>query len=210
MPWFTVKSWWTDQTPQGGVLRDVRDPNGNSDTTSERTVGEAEAPQTERAIARARELVGSARRALASGDPADLAEARKFFGGDSDVTRARADNVFRRLEGLFDKYSADNIAVNTRNTADWGYVRPWDSSHISVTESFFNSNLSVDQQASILIHEGTHFSSVGGLSDHAYGRIGFTLLDASRRVQNADNYAYFAVTASTRVMSGGCFSSLCY
>jgi hypothetical protein len=144
---------------------------------------------------------------LASDDPAAVEGAINQFGSASGITRAYADSVYAKLEGLFAGYSAENLSVNVRNTADWAYVDPTDTLHIAVTRAFLNED--IDLQAGILIHEGTHFYDVGGTLDLANGRM-VQLLPTGLRIYNADSYMNYAERAAIKNSSGGCFSSHCY
>jgi hypothetical protein len=138
-------------------------------------------------------MIHSARLALASDDPVAIEGAINQLGSASGTTRAHADSVYAKLEGLFAGYSAENLSVNVRNTADWAYVDPADTLHIAVTSTFLNED--VDLQAGILIHEGTHFYDVGGTLDLASGRM-VQLIPTELRIYNADSYMNYAERAA--------------
>lgn len=124
-----------------------------------------------------------------------------WFGS---YTSSRYATVRSHFERVDDALRTKNVVVDCNCTAypsAYAYVYPAQPYRIYVCGAFWPApNTGTDSKAGTLIHELTHFTVVGGTSDHAYGHSAAKALansDPARAVMNADNHEYFAETGGT-------------
>lgn len=107
-----------------------------------------------------------------------------------------------RMQNLLSSYNDSNfrgadVAENTDGL--FAYVYPNDDQTVHLGNRFASAPLEgTDSQAGALGHEMSHFSSVGGTDDHAYGTADSQALaqsDSAKALENADNFEYYLENA---------------
>jgi len=124
-------------------------------------------------------------------DDATAESFRKWFGTDDDAARATIRARMEASRDLLQGYTLDNFQPDDDAYA---YVYPNDDQTIYLGEPFADAPATGrDSRAGTLIHEVSHFDSVEGTDDHAYGEhdcAALALLGADA-LDNADNFEYF-------------------
>ena len=142
--------------------------------------------------------------------PADQrAAARRYTEWFGAYTADRYTTVTDGFEIMLDSLSnAPMIYDCTCDRAGvFAYVYPIALHEIYLCPVFWESPvLGIDSRAGTLVHELSHFTSLVGTDDHAYGQEAARALASSSpdmAVDNADNFGYFAENVPELPMSGG-------
>jgi peptidyl-Lys metalloendopeptidase len=109
------------------------------------------------------------------------------------VKKVISNTISRRSAGYRGDCSRSGCSGNV-----YAFVYPADTTYtVHLCSSFFSTSTSscvYDCTGGVMIHELTHFNSVGGTKDYAYGTSACQNLATSNPTQainNADNYEYF-------------------
>ena len=101
---------------------------------------------------------------------------------------------FQKVSKALEQTSVDNVTRVEGQPNLFAYVDPNKPYHITVGDAFFTAsrNKGTDTTAGTLIHEATHWTSVIGTQDHAYGDV--QNLSATLARNNADTLERIAET----------------
>lgn len=187
--------------PAGGAVADEYDNYRVACTAVEETASRA-------AIARAREIVGTALDALPPVNSEGGAGFQRWFGGADGEYDAVVRDVYA---GILVSLSFTNIwCPNTTlpdpdiDSGTWAFVRGDAVDEMFLMAPFFGLEKSgADSQAGVIIHETSHLSAVANVVDSDvtgdnnadYGinnAAQLARVNAYRARRTADNYQYFA------------------
>ncbi|KIY73629.1 peptidyl-Lys metalloendopeptidase [Cylindrobasidium torrendii FP15055 ss-10] len=118
-----------------------------------------------------------------------------WFGEYTDDRHSTVSEHFSKmLDHPYADYTFDCSTCDEPST--YAYVYPDDDTTIYLCEVFWSTTTTgTDSRAGTLIHESSHFNSIGGTDDHVYGQDGAGDLassDPDTAIDNADNHEYFA------------------
>jgi len=128
------------------------------------------------------------------------ADARKWFGSDSDETRASLQDRVGKELALKDQMSKNPDAffqdADPSNPNRYAYVYPADTTHqVYLDSQYYSAPLTgEDSRAGALSHEMSHFNDIGGTRDFAYGStnaLGLAQSNPGDALRNADNFEYY-------------------
>lgn len=163
---------------------------------------EAELVQIRQAKADAKAMLQQTRKNLEAWDDATKADAEKWFGDSSEATRQkmldRTDKEIAHIDTLDDS-SFERASGRSRNA--YAYVYPTDDSKMYIGKAFWKAPATgPDSKAGTMIHEMSHYNTIGGTDDHVYGRkdaqdLAQALPDSAQ--DNADSFEYFVEDNST-------------
>jgi peptidyl-Lys metalloendopeptidase len=152
-------------------------------------------------------MLNKALAALDKWDDDTKEKAKTWFGDDSEevrkTMRKRTSKAIRHLEGMSEK----NFELANKEYAKvYAYVYPDKDDKIYLGNAFDTAPATGDNsKAGTLVHETSHFDSVGGTQDVDYGHEDSQKLaetDPTKAQNNADSYEYFVedVASSTPSM----------
>jgi uncharacterized Zn-binding protein involved in type VI secretion len=163
---------------------------------------EAELVQIRQAKADAKAMLEQTKKNLEAWDDQTKKDAEKWFGDSSEATRQmmldRTNKQIAHIDTLDDS-SFERASGRGRNA--YAYVYPDDDSKMYIGKAFWNAPANgPDSKAGTLVHEMSHYNTIGGTDDHAYGRTDAAQLaqiapDTAK--QNADSFEYFVEDNST-------------
>jgi RHS repeat-associated protein len=147
---------------------------------------------------------------LAAWAPQERGLVRTWFGEDSEMVRAHVTAVLDAAKAQSERYTEANFAwryfPESEDCNGWACVNPEKDTSIYLTPRFFSEGAAdAKSQAIALVHERTHFNSVGATSDitGTGGQLRFWQTRSLARysppeaLANAQSYALF-VACSTR------------
>jgi RHS repeat-associated protein len=107
---------------------------------------------------------------LVAWDPQERGLVRTWFGEDSEIVRAHVTAVLDAARAQSERYTEANFMwryfPESEQCDGWACVNPGKDSSIYLTPRFFSEGAAdVKSQAVALVHERTHFNSVGATSD---------------------------------------------
>jgi len=130
---------------------------------------------------------------------------KKWFGVCPNA--ANVDHVKKVVSNIISRRNAGYRADCSRSGCPantYAYVYPTDTTYtVHLCSSFFTTttaSCSWDCTGGVMIHELSHFNSVGATKDYAYGTTACQNLassNPSQAIANADNYEYFNEDCST-------------
>jgi uncharacterized Zn-binding protein involved in type VI secretion len=148
------------------------------------------------ALSNAKAMLLKAKTDLNKWDPATQARSKKWFGDASPKTRqlmqTRVDNEISQIG----KMGAGNFYRAEKGEEDcYAYVYPKDNTKVYIGNDFGPAPATgADSKAGTLVHELSHYKSVGGTKDNAYGKTASQALaksDPAKAQNNADSFEYF-------------------
>jgi len=125
---------------------------------------------------------------------------KKWFGVCPNA--ANVDHVKKVVSNIISRrnsgYRADCSRSGCPSGSTYAYVYPTDTTYtVHLCNAFFSTttaSCSFDCTGGVMIHEMSHFNSVGSTQDYAYGTsacMNLASTNPSRAIANADNYEYF-------------------
>ncbi|QRV94918.1 peptidyl-Lys metalloendopeptidase [Ceratobasidium sp. AG-Ba] len=115
-----------------------------------------------------------------------------WFGAKADNRTEIVKGHYANLTGMPDKFEFD-CSCTDANT--YAFVYPNKFPTIHLCGAFWRAPANgTDSKAGTIVHEGTHFTNIGGTDDFAYGQSGAQDLaksDPDKAVMNADSHEYF-------------------
>ena len=147
-------------------------------------------------ISDARAALSKRKSDIAKWDPATAASFKKFFGTETPEARAQiAERIDKQIAHL-DTYSVDNFSKSNFSHRDaYAYVHPIDDKKVYLGNPFRTAPATGrDSRAGVIIHELSHFDSISGTGDSAYGASDAALLASKSpetALMTADNFEYF-------------------
>jgi uncharacterized Zn-binding protein involved in type VI secretion len=124
-------------------------------------------------------------------DDATAASFRKWFGADDAASRAAIRERMQKTRDLLAGYTLDNFGPDDDAYA---YVYPDDDQKIYLGEAFEGApETGRDSRAGTLVHEASHFDTIAGTDDHAYGEQDSAHLaqGGNLGMDNADSFEFF-------------------
>jgi len=119
---------------------------------------------------------------------------RTWFGAYSDNNWSHVHNIFRQVNTRLVNYEFNGWCNNANcGSNTYGYVYPTDNTFTVYLCSLFWSI--PNERVNTIIHEMSHFRSLGGTNDYAYGESACRSLATSNpnnACRNADNICYFS------------------
>lgn len=157
---------------------------------------EAELVQARQAVVDAKQMLLNSRAQVAAWDDKTKAEARRWFGDDSpEVQQKMLDRIDKQITKLSSMGDANFERANAMNRDAYAYVYPNDDTKIYLGDPFWRAPATgKDSKAGTLVHEMSHYKSVSGTSDHAYGEQNcedLAIADPEAAQDNADSFEYF-------------------
>ena len=132
----------------------------------------------------------------------DRDQCKKWFGDDSEATRQMMRDRCKKELALLDTYGPGTfrgVEAESSGKVPYGIyaqVHPNNDKQIQIGNSFAKSGPNgADTRGGVLVHEMSHFDSVSGTSDHAYGQDDCKALaqnDPGKAKSNADSFEYWA------------------
>ncbi len=160
-------------------------------------LSETEKADVKQAITDAKSMLEKTKKDIETWDAATQARAKKWFGDSSEATqkkmRDRTDEEITKLN----KLTPDNFhpVEPGKDSKVYAYVYPNDDAKLYLGDSFAGAPATgKDSKAGTLVHEISHFDSVGGTKDNAYGTKNAEDLaktDSAAAQANADSFEYF-------------------
>jgi uncharacterized Zn-binding protein involved in type VI secretion len=124
---------------------------------------------------------------------------KKWFGDDSDATRQMMRERCQKELALLDTYGPGNFrGLEPDNDGKVPYgifaqVDPDNDRQVQIGNSFAKSGPDgADTRGGVLVHEMSHFKSVSGTDDYAYGQKALAQKEPSKAQHHADNFEYWA------------------
>ncbi len=130
-------------------------------------------------------------------DDGTKAQSRKWFGSDDAATQKTMKDRIEKEISKLDSFDASNFAPAEPGTkpGTYTYVYPNKDDKIYLGDAFDGAPATgADSKAGTLAHEMSHYDSVGGTKDHAYGQPACQQLAQTNPVkaqENADSFEYF-------------------
>ncbi|KAG8714024.1 hypothetical protein FRC09_018072 [Ceratobasidium sp. 395] len=116
-----------------------------------------------------------------------------WFGTKADNRTEIVKGHYANLTGMPDKFEFD-CSCDMNDT--YAFVYPDHFPTIHLCGAFWRAPTDgTDSKAGTIVHEGTHFTNIGGTDDYAYGQDGAKELaknNPDEGVMNADSHEYFA------------------
>ncbi len=160
-------------------------------------LSETEKADVKQAITDAKSMLEKTKKDIETWDAATQARAQKWFGDSSEATQQKMfDRTNKELDKL-NKLTPENFqhVEPGEDSKVYAYVYPNDDTKIYLGDSFADAPATgKDSKAGTLIHEISHFDSVGGTKDNAYGTKDSEDLaktDSAAAQDNADSFEYF-------------------
>ncbi len=125
-----------------------------------------------------------------------------WFGAYDGGRYATVANHFGNIQSLLAGNGASFDCSGTDCSDTWyAFVSPSDPTFtIHLCDVFWQiPTAGIDSRAGTLIHESSHFTTIAGTSDYAYGQSDAQLLalgNPSQAIMNADSHEYFAETST--------------
>lgn len=148
------------------------------------------------AIADAKAMLTQTKKDLNAWDLATRARARKWFGDDSEATRQKMLERTNKQIAKLDTMGPSNFERSQDGDPnEYAYVHPADDSKMYLGPKFDSAPATgADSKAGTLAHEMSHYNSIAGTQDHAYGQGNAEQLataDPANAQNNADSWEYF-------------------
>lgn len=158
----------------------------------------AQKQQLKCSFTKARQIASLAVEALKTAPPAKRKQTVRYtewFGTYEESRYARVSKSFNKIRNVLNSNSISaNCPTNCSNY--YAYVYPNSPHKIYFCGAFWKAPESGTRcKAGVVIHELSHFNTVGGTDDIAYGKGGAKNLARNKpekAIRNADNYAFFA------------------
>ena len=133
---------------------------------------------------------------LAAWDNDTQADFFKFFGTKDDEARKK---ILDRIDKTYQKLNSFGLENFEPDDDAYAYVYPDKEDTIYLGEGFADApDIGMNSKAGTLIHEVSHYNSVGGTEDHEYGieeNIKLASKSSNKALNNADSFEYFMETA---------------
>lgn len=134
--------------------------------------------------------------ALQKWDDDTKAKARKWFGDDSEEVRKTMTQRTSKSISHLEKMNEKSFELaNKKHEKVYAYVYPNKDDKIYLGNAFDKAPPTGDNsKAGTLVHETSHFDSVGGTADEDYGHEAcedMAETDPKKAQNNADSYEYF-------------------
>jgi peptidyl-Lys metalloendopeptidase len=171
----------------------VGSPSG---TCPAKALSEHGKTEVKQAMADAKAMLEKTKKDLETWDQPTQGRAKKWFGDSSEATRQKMlDRTNKELDKL-SKLTTDDFHPAEPGEEDcYAYVYPNDDTKIYLGNSFPGAPATgKDSKAGTLVHEMSHFNSVGGTKDNVYGTKDAQDLaktDPAKAQANADSFEYF-------------------
>lgn len=152
----------------------------------------------------ARQYVRDSLRYLAGTTP--LGERYTWWFGPNDSARQATvtttyANMLQKFDARAPRYSCSPSACSP---GVFAFVYPTDATHtVSLCSAFWSADVTgTDSKAGSLVHEMSHFVTIGSTQDYAYGQTDahglVTAGSYSQAIHNADSHEYFAENTPAR------------
>jgi hypothetical protein len=156
----------------------------------------AKSRQITQALADAKKMLEKAKADLAKWDNTTQTRFKRWFGATDEAARKRMSERVDKEIAQIDKMTVANFQPAEPGEEDcYAYVYPNDDTKVYLGDDFAPAPATgPDSKAGTLVHEMSHYDTVGGTEDHAYGQGPCKALakqDPPKAQSNADSFEYF-------------------
>lgn len=155
-----------------------------------------ELAQANQAVADAKDMLAKSRAKTEAWDDDTKAQAKKWFGDDSDETKQMIlDRIDKQTAHLDTMNDATFERASGEDRDVYAYVYPDDDSKMWLGTAFWDAPAKGDNsKAGTIVHETSHYDTQSGTQDHVYGHKDARDLakkDPATAKNNADNMEYY-------------------